>query len=304
MARRRRKEPPRIRLQSSTGDSYELPEGDHGLGSARSGAVALKGKGVARRHAELKIQGETCSLVDLKTSEGTILNGASLGAGATTKLQEGDQIQIGDTTLTVFFLEVDEAASESPELAETQRAQIPGLKRRARSSEESGRRERSTSAGSRRTQAASRGRGKKGAPQAIERRPFGNDMTAVLLANFFRRRPDMPFDWSLLEKARTHGYYYGDGEATRKITVGFEPCHVQYLIPFFPQLPLGSWPPSDRNGKLADPGQHPQPEVVEGGFVVDTMFNYPGEYYSFVAWRSDRPYVEGEPVTLPFMPGP
>jgi pSer/pThr/pTyr-binding forkhead associated (FHA) protein len=300
---RRRKQPPRVRLQSSSGESYELPEGEHGIGSARSGSVALPDKKIARKHAQLKVEGEACSLIDLKTSEGTTLNGASLGPGATTKLQEGDQIKIGETTLTVFFLEVDASASDAPELAETQRAQIPGLRRRERSGEsQSGRRERSTS-GSRRSQAASRGR-KKGVPTAIERRPYGNDWTAYLLANFFRKRPDLAFDWSLLEKARTHGYYYGDGEATRKITVGFEPCHVQYLLPFFPQLPLGAWPPSDRNGKLNDPGPHPQPEVFEQGFVVDTMFNYPGEYYSFVAWRSDRPYVEGEPVRLPFMPGP
>lgn len=298
---RRRKQPPRIRLQSSTGESYELPSGDHGIGSARSGSVALPDKSVARRHAELKIEGETCSLVDLKTSEGTTLNGASLGPGASTKLQEGDQIKIGETVLTVFFLEVDEANEPDADLAVTQRAQVPGLKRRERPAE-SGGRERSTSSASTRTKAASRSR--KGVPTAVETRPFGNDWTAYLLANFFRKRPDMKFDFGLLEKARTHGYYYGDGEATRKITLGFEPCHVQYLLPFFPQLPLGAYPPSDRNGKLNDPGPHPQPDGFEQGFEVDTMFNYPGEYYSFVAWRSDRPYVEGEPVRLPFMPGP
>lgn len=300
MARRRGK-PARIRLQSSTGESYELPEGEHGIGSARSGSVALPDKKIARKHAQLKVEGETCTLVDLKTSEGTSLNGASLGPGATTKLQEGDQIKIGEIVLSVFFLEVKESAGDNAELAETQRAQIPGLRRRERSGEsQSGRRERTTS--SRRSQAASRGRQGGGGP--IVRRPFGNDWTAYLLANFFRKRPDMDFDWSLLEQARTHGYYYGDGAETRKITLGFEPCHVQYLLPFFPQLPLGAWPPSDRNGRLNDPGPHPQPEVTEQGFVVDTMFNYPGEYYSFVAWRSDRPYVEGPPVRLPFMPGP
>lgn len=297
---RRRKKPARVRLQSSAGESYELPEGEHGIGSARSGTVALPDKSVARRHAKLLIEGGSCTLIDLKTSEGTTLNGASLGPGATTKLQEGDLIKIGETVLTVFFLEVDEAA-EAPALEETQRAHIPGLKRRERPSE-TGKRERSTSGSSSRRSQAS-GRGRKGSPTPIERRPFGNDWTAYLLANFFRKRPEMSFDWTLLEKARSHGYYFGDGEPTRKIVLGFRPCHVQYMLPFFPQLPLGAWPPSDRSGKLNDPGPHPQPDASDDGFEVDTMFNYPGEYYSFVAWRSDRPYVPGEPLRMPTMPG-
>lgn len=187
------------------------------------------------------------------------------------------------------------------------RAKVPGIRRRKPPEPEGAaepRRRRTGSTTGRaeeRRKAAGRGRGPQAGGDGPVGRPFGNDWTAVLLANFFRMRPDMPFDWSLLEKDRTHGYYYGAGGSSRRVTLGFQPIHVLYLMPFFPQLPKGGWPPSDRSGRLKDPGPHEQPALLEDGFEVDATFDYPGEYYSFVAWR-DAPYVPGEPLRLPAPP--
>ncbi|MCO5171648.1 MAG: hypothetical protein M9894_35545 [Planctomycetes bacterium] len=123
------------------------------------------------------------------------------------------------------------------------------------------------------------------------RRPLGNDQAAVILASYFRGRPDLELPPRLWELKRTHGFYTGDGRPERKLVVGFEPALVLYVIPVYPEE---IWPTYTKDYKPIDPGLHRQPKFVSDGFVVDAPYNILGEGYMYVAFRSD-----GQPLELP-----
>lgn len=123
------------------------------------------------------------------------------------------------------------------------------------------------------------------------RRPLGNDQVAVILANYFRGRPGLELPPRVYELKRTHGFYTGDGRPERKLTVGFEPALVLYVIPVYPEE---IWPTFTKDYKPIDPGLHRQPKFVADGFVVDAPYNILGEGYIYVAFRSD-----GQPLELP-----
>lgn len=123
---------------------------------------------------------------------------------------------------------------------------------------------------------------------------LGSDDTAVMLANHFKCRPDLPHKiparvWDL---HRTHGRYSGDGRREREIVVGWEAAYVVWVIPAWPegQPTFEKKPPF----KMIDPGPPPQPRFTERGFVVDAGLNELGEWYYYVVFRSD-----GEPIQLP-----
>ncbi|MBX3467652.1 MAG: hypothetical protein KF878_12275 [Planctomycetes bacterium] len=123
------------------------------------------------------------------------------------------------------------------------------------------------------------------------RRPLGNDQVAVILANYFRGRPGLELPPRVYQLKRTHGFYTGDGRPERKLTVGFEPALVLYVIPVYPEE---IWPTFTKDYKPIDPGLHRQPKFVADGFVVDAPYNILGEGYIYVAFRSD-----GQPLELP-----
>lgn len=59
--------------------------------------------GVSRRHAALKLKRKRLDLVDLKSSNGTFLNGVRLDPGEPQQLRDGDKLQLGQMNITVRF---------------------------------------------------------------------------------------------------------------------------------------------------------------------------------------------------------
>lgn len=134
----------------------------------------------------------------------------------------------------------------------------------------------------------------KASPLGAAKGKLGSDDTAVMLANHFKCRPDLPAKiparvWDL---ERTHGRFAGDGRAEREIVVGWEAAYVIWVIPAWPGGPpeFETKPPF----KMIDRGPPPQPRFSEQGFVVDESLNELGEWYYYVVFRSD-----GEPIELP-----
>jgi len=131
-------------------------------------------------------------------------------------------------------------------------------------------------------------------PLGAAKGKLGSDETAVMLANHFKCRPDLPAKiparvWDL---DRTHGRFAGDGRAEREVVVGWEAAYVLWIIPAWPEGP----PSFEKKApyKMIDPGPPPQPRFTEQGFVVDAKLNEVGEWYYYVVFRSD-----GEPIALP-----
>jgi pSer/pThr/pTyr-binding forkhead associated (FHA) protein len=58
--------------------------------------VVLKDKGASRKHAQLKMRGDTWTLTDLGSTNGTRLNGQTVQAR---ELSDGDTITIGSTVI-------------------------------------------------------------------------------------------------------------------------------------------------------------------------------------------------------------
>ncbi|MDX1991358.1 MAG: FHA domain-containing protein [bacterium] len=59
--------------------------------------------GISRRHAALELIGKRLSIRDLKSSNGTYLNGVRLDAYEPHQLRDGDQVRLGSLVLRVFF---------------------------------------------------------------------------------------------------------------------------------------------------------------------------------------------------------
>jgi pSer/pThr/pTyr-binding forkhead associated (FHA) protein len=70
------------------------------IGRDSSNAVVLPGSGVSRQHCHIDVEADEVFISDLGSSNGTILNGEAVKKS---KLSEGDELQIGDITLTVSF---------------------------------------------------------------------------------------------------------------------------------------------------------------------------------------------------------
>jgi DNA-binding winged helix-turn-helix (wHTH) protein len=80
------------------GREQPLHEGEHVLGRDEDAAVALRSPTVSRHHARIVISGETASLEDLGSKNGTYLRGQVVTSP--TQLTDGDRIGIGAFELT------------------------------------------------------------------------------------------------------------------------------------------------------------------------------------------------------------
>jgi signal transduction histidine kinase len=87
------------------GKRFELKSGSVGLGRDPSNPIRLLDNEISRRHAEVRLKGELYSLVDLKSANGTFLNGVPVDSSV---LRSGDQIRVGQTTLLF-----DESAADA-----------------------------------------------------------------------------------------------------------------------------------------------------------------------------------------------
>lgn len=127
------------------------------------------------------------------------------------------------------------------------------------------------------------------APAGPKRR-LGSDQCAVMMASYFKARPDLELPDRVWDLQRTYGFYQGDGRPERKMVVGWEPALVLYTIPTYPE---GIWPTHTKDYKPIDPGLHRQPKFVKDGFIVDEPYNTLGEGYMYVVFKAD-----GEPLDL------
>ncbi len=95
-------------LQGPTpGQVYELIQTSFTIGRDANNAIVIQGTGVSRNHAELTRQGNSYSIQDLGSSNGTFVNGQRVASPHV--LKSGDQIKLGQSVELAF-----EAAAPAP----------------------------------------------------------------------------------------------------------------------------------------------------------------------------------------------
>jgi PAS domain S-box-containing protein len=87
-------------LPASIGKAFPLALGEHVLGRGSEASIRIDDHGVSRRHARIVRTAEgACIVTDLKSTNGTYLNGVSVSSA---ELREGDRLQIGTGTVFRF----------------------------------------------------------------------------------------------------------------------------------------------------------------------------------------------------------
>ena len=84
---------------SRPGQRFLLDLPSMSLGRASMADLIMDDPGVSRRHAVLKVEGDTVHWVDGGSTNGTSINGVKLEGGAVVALQAQDRIRIGSTEL-------------------------------------------------------------------------------------------------------------------------------------------------------------------------------------------------------------
>jgi signal transduction histidine kinase len=83
---------------SDQGTRIELEEGALTIGRDKSNGIQLHDTEVSRRHVEVRCEKSKCSICDMKSSNGTFMNGERV---ETAQLRSGDRLQVG-RTLMIF----------------------------------------------------------------------------------------------------------------------------------------------------------------------------------------------------------
>ena len=91
------------------GTSHPLAE-DAVVGRSLRADIVLSDEAASREHARLRPEGVTVVIEDLDSSNGTWVNGEQIDSPR--RLEEGDVVQIGDTTMTLN-METGEQPSET-----------------------------------------------------------------------------------------------------------------------------------------------------------------------------------------------
>jgi diguanylate cyclase (GGDEF)-like protein len=81
------------------GQMFPVQELETVIGRSQDAAVHLHDDGVSRRHARILNEGGVVSVEDLKSVNGTLVNGRRIDRKS---LQDGDKIQVGSTTILKF----------------------------------------------------------------------------------------------------------------------------------------------------------------------------------------------------------
>jgi len=89
------------RLRPGTTRLFELPEGEAIVGRERDAHIALNAHGISRRHARIVWDGQHHYLEDLKSTNGTFVNGQLIHRE---KLQHLDVVTLGRHCELVFIL--------------------------------------------------------------------------------------------------------------------------------------------------------------------------------------------------------
>lgn len=86
-------------LVDSSGREHRLRPGDTVLG--RQGDLIFEDTRVSRRHAQITSSGDSLTVEDLGSTNGTSLNGQRLGSGQKQSLKNGDKVSLGGLELTL-----------------------------------------------------------------------------------------------------------------------------------------------------------------------------------------------------------
>lgn len=89
----------RILHGPDAGKVYPLQEGVHFLGRSVECSVALHDQGVSKRHAQIEVYSNKVIITDLKSRNGTFLNGTKVN---TALIQPGDRASVHDTFFEVM----------------------------------------------------------------------------------------------------------------------------------------------------------------------------------------------------------
>jgi len=84
---------------SNVGEMFRLDEGETFLGRGQNATVRLIDDGISRRHARIFQHGGEVVIEDLKSSNGTVVNGTPVTMQL---LKDGDKIRLGSTTILKF----------------------------------------------------------------------------------------------------------------------------------------------------------------------------------------------------------
>lgn len=84
---------------SDVGKTFKLSDGEVTIGRSRSADIKLDDDSISRKHVRLRLSGEEVLLEDLKSSNGTLVNGERVSESP---LADGDKIRVGETTILKF----------------------------------------------------------------------------------------------------------------------------------------------------------------------------------------------------------
>lgn len=84
---------------SNVGEMYRLEGPETVIGRASNATIRLNDDGISRRHARLIQLSDQVLLEDLKSANGTLVNGEAI---VQRPLQDGDKIRLGSTTILKF----------------------------------------------------------------------------------------------------------------------------------------------------------------------------------------------------------
>jgi two-component system, cell cycle response regulator len=111
-------------VQEGPGAGAQHPvNGNVILGRDETADLQLPDKTISRRHAALRLEGETAVVTDLDSSNGTFVNGTRIDDP--TRLREGDSLQMGATVLEVRTAR-GETAPFPPPATPTEVHHVPG----------------------------------------------------------------------------------------------------------------------------------------------------------------------------------
>jgi hypothetical protein len=85
-----------LTLDDGSGRKYDLTQGAHVIGRGQESAFRLPDTGVSRRHLEISWDGQSATLTDLGSTNGTTVNGNPV---QTWQLNDGDVIRVGHSSL-------------------------------------------------------------------------------------------------------------------------------------------------------------------------------------------------------------
>ena len=84
---------------SNVGEMYRLEGNETVIGRSANATIRLDDDGVSRRHARVLVDGAEVRIEDLRSSNGTLVNGEQV---ASRELKDGDKIRLGSTTVLKF----------------------------------------------------------------------------------------------------------------------------------------------------------------------------------------------------------